>query len=130
MNKKSNKSLKGGLSARPGTLNTKCPNMDCGTSGLPGFHPVWSKVGGYREYLKMMKKKYSKKNNRISKSLSKINKSKTNKSKINKKSKFKKIGGKAKIGPYFALDNVYLPSYSRYGAPGNTKNWKGGINLN
>ena len=27
---------KGGESARLGTLNVKCPNMDCGTEGLPG----------------------------------------------------------------------------------------------
>ena len=83
-----------------------------------------------------MRKKYSKKNNRKSKTntKSKINKSQLkngSKSKINKNDgKFKKIGGKAKIGPYFAVDNIYLPSYSRYGAPGTSKNWRGGINLN
>ena len=42
---KSKKIYKGGLSARPGTLNVKCPNMDCGTAGLPGFHAVWKKGG-------------------------------------------------------------------------------------
>jgi len=35
--KKSRKYQRGGISARPGTLCLKCPNMDCG----PPFHPIW-----------------------------------------------------------------------------------------
>lgn len=114
--KNSNKLLKGGLSARPGTINLKCPNMDCGTAGLPGFHPSWGKVGGFREYLKYKK---------LSKSIKRINKKKTTKRKT-----FYKKGGKGKIGPYLSIDNHDLPSYSRYGAPGTRQEWKGGINLN
>ena len=45
-----NKKLYGGDSARPGTLNVKCPNMDCGTAGLPGFHATWKKGGKKNVY--------------------------------------------------------------------------------
>lgn len=60
-NKKS--SLKGGDSARIGTLNVKCPNMDCGTAGLPGFHATWNKSGGSSKKTKNKKNipKYPKK---------------------------------------------------------------------
>lgn len=114
--KNSSKLLKGGVSARPGTIDLKCPNMDCGTAGLPGFHPSWGKVGGYRQYLKNKKSKTKRQPNK--------------KKKSTKKSTFYKKGGQGKIGPYLSIDNHDLPSYSRYGAPGTRQQWKGGINLN
>ena len=92
-----NKLLKGGVSARLGTINLKCPNMDCGTAGLPGFHPSWNKVGGYRQYLQLKKQSTNKSKTKSKKRVNTIkNKSKTKKHSKNKNSENRRTGKNTK----------------------------------
>ena len=55
--------------------------------------------------------------------------SKVNSSRRKNIRKYSKKGGKAKNGPYFSVDN-FNPSYARFGSPGSSKLWRGGIFLN
>ena len=70
----------------------------------------------------MTLKKYSK-NKNIQK------KNKTNTKNGRKKTIKRNKKGGNKNGPYYSIDNIFLPSYSRYGASGTSKLWKGGIYL-